>query len=90
MTDKQDEVRPLGSEDIKQMRPVDEVLPEFFKEIVAEQKRQGRGPQRAPLKERITIRLDSDVVSALRSQGTGWQTRLNETLRYVVLKDGAK
>lgn len=34
-------------------------------------------------KERITIRLDKDVLARWRSTGPGWQTRLNEALRKV-------
>lgn len=32
-------------------------------------------------KESVTVRLDPDVVDALRATGTGWQGRMNETLR---------
>jgi uncharacterized protein (DUF4415 family) len=31
-------------------------------------------------KERITIRLSSDVVRAFRESGDGWQTRINDAL----------
>jgi uncharacterized protein (DUF4415 family) len=32
-------------------------------------------------KEPVKIRLDSDVLAALRATGDGWQTRINDTLR---------
>jgi uncharacterized protein (DUF4415 family) len=32
-------------------------------------------------KERLTVRIDKDVVAWLRSGGEGYQTRLNEILR---------
>jgi uncharacterized protein (DUF4415 family) len=32
-------------------------------------------------KERITIRLDNDVLAKFRATGPGWQTRINEALR---------
>jgi uncharacterized protein (DUF4415 family) len=32
-------------------------------------------------KEAVKIRLDADVVAALRASGDGWQTRINDTLR---------
>ena len=32
-------------------------------------------------KSRITIRIDSDVLTWLKSQGTGYQTRMNAILR---------
>ena len=40
----------------------------------------GRPKSEAP-KEAVKIRLDADVVAALRATGDGWQTRINETLR---------
>jgi uncharacterized protein (DUF4415 family) len=42
--------------------------------------RRGRGPQKAPTKERVTLRIDRDVLEAFRATGDGWQTRLNEAL----------
>ena len=43
-----------------------------------------RGPGRPKAevtKERITIRLSPDVVSAFRASGSGWQTRMDAALR---------
>lgn len=40
-----------------------------------------RGPQQAPTKVRVGVRLDADVVERLRASGPGWQGRLNATLR---------
>jgi len=34
-----------------------------------------------PIKQSLTIRLDSDVIAWLKSQGTGYQTRINSLLR---------
>lgn len=42
--------------------------------------RRGRPPVENP-KQRVTLRLDEDVVSALRASGRGWQTRVNALLR---------
>ncbi len=39
-----------------------------------------RGPQKAPVKERIGLRLDKDVVDYFRSMGPGWQGRINDAL----------
>jgi len=46
-------------------------------------RRRGRpvGSSQAVTKEPVKIRLDADVLAALRATGDGWQTRLNETLR---------
>ena len=41
--------------------------------------RRGR-PLADVTKERITIRLSSDVVRAFRESGDGWQTRINDAL----------
>ena len=41
-----------------------------------------RGRPKASLtKEPIKLRLDADVLAALRASGDGWQTRVNEMLR---------
>jgi uncharacterized protein (DUF4415 family) len=43
-----------------------------------------RGPQKAPTKTQITLRVDSDVAAKLRDSGQGWQTRANVILRRAV------
>ncbi|MFV0336270.1 MAG: BrnA antitoxin family protein [Tropicimonas sp.] len=48
-------------------------VPDAWHEIAAER------TERA--KERVTIRLDGDVVKFFRDMGPGWQPRLNEVLR---------
>ena len=41
-----------------------------------------RGRTKAEMtKERITIRLSPDVLSAFRASGSGWQTRMDAALR---------
>ena len=40
-----------------------------------------RGPQKAPTKKPIAIRLSPDVVEDFKSTGTGWQSRIDEALR---------
>jgi uncharacterized protein (DUF4415 family) len=46
-------------------------------------RRRGRpvGSVQAVTKEPVKLRLDADVLAALRSSGEGWQTRVNDTLR---------
>jgi uncharacterized protein (DUF4415 family) len=34
-----------------------------------------------PIKKSLTIRLDADVLAWLKSQGSGYQTRINQMLR---------
>ena len=36
---------------------------------------------KADAKVSITLRLDPDVLDALRATGPGWQTRINDLLR---------
>ncbi|PAT38064.1 BrnA antitoxin family protein [Vandammella animalimorsus] len=43
--------------------------------------RRGRGPNKAPTKERITIRLSPEVVQHFRASGQGWQGRIDAALK---------
>ena len=47
----------------------------------------GRGPQKAPTKVQISIRLDRDIVETLRATGRGWQSRINDWLRHRLSED---
>lgn len=40
----------------------------------------GRPPSDSP-KQQVTMRLDADVLAAMRASGPGWQARANEALR---------
>lgn len=41
----------------------------------------GRGKQKAPIKVAITVPYDSEVITAFKATGRGWQTRMNNTLK---------
>jgi uncharacterized protein (DUF4415 family) len=43
--------------------------------------RSRRGPQKAPTKTLVPLRLDGDVIAHFRASGAGWQARINEALR---------
>ena len=43
-----------------------------------------RGPQKDPTKVPTTTRFDSDVLTALKASGRGWQTRVNDAMREVL------
>jgi uncharacterized protein (DUF4415 family) len=61
-----------------------ELTVEFFEsaDLYKGNKLQTRGrPKAATTKEPVKIRLDADVLAALRASGDGWQTRINDTLR---------
>ena len=57
-------------------RPASEVMPGLVRR---------RGPQAAPTKQMISVRLDADLVERLRASGPGWQGRINDTLRKAVM-----
>ena len=48
--------------------------------------KRGRGPQRSPAKVITTVRLDADVIAFFKSQGRGYQTRINDELRKVLAR----
>jgi uncharacterized protein (DUF4415 family) len=68
------------AEDFARARPARDVLPELFGASAARVMLRGR-PKAAATKEPVKIRLDADVLMALRATGDGWQTRINDTLR---------
>lgn len=70
------EVRELLAADLKRFKPATAVLPSSLRNKVGI-----RGPQVAPTKERITIRLSPDVVRSFRATGDGWQTRVDAALK---------
>lgn len=79
LTDADGEVRELTEENFfRHARPTREILPEIVEAF--ERMRGQRGPQKAPTKERIGLRLDSDVVEHFRKTGPGWQSRINDVL----------
>ena len=41
----------------------------------------GGRPRKADPKQPVSLRLSADVLDYFRSQGRGWQTRIDETLR---------
>ena len=70
------EVRELTRKHLARFKPAARVLSPTL-----QQKLGVRGPQKAPVKERITIRLSREVVSQFRDSGSGWQTRMDQALR---------
>jgi len=56
-------------------------------ELTAKQMRSAmRGLLYRPMKTPVTIRLDRDVIDWLKSQGPGYQTRVNRLLRTEMLR----
>ncbi|HSH49791.1 MAG TPA: BrnA antitoxin family protein [Halomonas sp.] len=49
--------------------------------------RRGR-PKADVVKERITVRLDPEIVAEFRATGPGWQTRMNQALKVYLREHG--
>jgi uncharacterized protein (DUF4415 family) len=76
LTDADGEVRELLDDDLARMKRFDELPPALQNKL-----RKGRGPQKAPTKELISLRVSRDVLGRFRETGEGWQTRMDEALR---------
>lgn len=71
--------------DFTEARPASEVLPQIFGAKVAQEMLKPRGRPRAEHpKERINIRLSHEVVEYFKSEGDGWQTRIDSALRQFI------
>ena len=44
-----------------------------------------RGPQKAPRKIPLSLRLSPEVVKHFRAKGRGWQTRIDEALKKLLV-----
>jgi len=76
LSDADGEVRELSEADFAQAKRLGD-LPESLQTTL----RRGRGPQKAPTKELISLRVSPDVLSRFRATGEGWQRRMDEALR---------
>lgn len=68
----------LAREDFAKARPFAEALPELAASI-----RKGRGPNKAPTKKLVSLRLSGQVIDAYRAKGPGWQSRIDADLRKI-------
>jgi uncharacterized protein (DUF4415 family) len=78
LIDEDGEVREITAEDVALFKPFS-ALPEAEQKMLLKIRR--RGPQKAPRKVPVSIRLSSDVAEGLRATGSGWQGRADEALR---------
>jgi uncharacterized protein (DUF4415 family) len=76
LTDADGEVRELNEIDFARAKRLSD-LPD----VMQAKLRKGRGPQKAPTKELISLRVSRDVLGRFRATGEGWQTRMDEALR---------
>ena len=81
LTGKQGEVRELTKADLKGFRSAGNMLPRELSAVLPKRMPGQRGPQKKPVKNQITLRLDHDVVEHFKAAGPGWQSRINAALR---------
>ncbi|NOT17186.1 MAG: hypothetical protein HOP20_03850 [Sulfuriferula sp.] len=71
--------------DFAEARPARDVLPQIFSAKTAQKILKPRGRPRAEYpKERINIRLSHEVIQYFKSEGDGWQTRIDSALRQFI------
>ena len=75
----------LTKADFAKARPFGEVFPDLAASI-----RRGRGPSKSPTKKLVSLRISPEVIEYFKSTGSGWQSRIDETLREVVKRKAAK
>ncbi len=68
---------PLSGEMLSRMKPVKESHSAIPARV-----------QHAPLKVPVSIRLSPDVVEFFKSQGKGWQTKINNVLHEYIRSHG--
>jgi len=66
----------LTAEQLAKAKPFAEVFPELAASI-----RRGRGPNKAPTKTLVSLRLSGKVIDAYKAKGPGWQSRIDMDLR---------
>jgi uncharacterized protein (DUF4415 family) len=64
--------------DFAKSRPFSEALPDLAASI-----RKGRGPNKAPTKKLVSLRMSGQVLEAYKAKGPGWQSRIDEDLRRI-------
>jgi uncharacterized protein (DUF4415 family) len=74
--------------DFAAARPAREVLPENVVAALPKRRPGQRGPQKAPTKIAVALRLDRKVVEHFRASGEGWQTRINDVLARSIAQPG--
>jgi uncharacterized protein (DUF4415 family) len=78
LIDEDGEVREVTAEDVACFKPLS-ALPKAEQKMLLNLRK--RGPQKAPRKVPISIRLSTDVAEGLRATGEGWQGRADQALR---------
>jgi uncharacterized protein (DUF4415 family) len=73
----------LTKADFAKARPFGEVFPDLAASI-------RRGPGKSPTKKQVSLRISPEVIDYFKSTGSGWQSRIDETLRAVVKRKTGK
>ncbi|HEY0569622.1 MAG TPA: BrnA antitoxin family protein [Xanthobacteraceae bacterium] len=68
----------LTAEEMAKAKPFAQAFPELAASI-----RRGRGPNKAPTKKLVSLRLSGKVVEAYKAKGPGWQSRIDQDLRRI-------
>jgi uncharacterized protein (DUF4415 family) len=68
----------LTDDQLSKARPFAEALPELAASI-----RRGRGPNKAPTKKLVSLRLSGQVIEKYKADGPGWQSRIDQDLRRI-------
>jgi uncharacterized protein (DUF4415 family) len=68
----------LTDEQMSKAQPFAEALPDLAASI-----RKGRGPNKAPTKKLVSLRLSGQVIEKYKAGGAGWQSRIDEDLRRI-------
>ncbi len=63
---------PLSKKIISGMKAVSKAHPDIPSRV--------RGPQVAPTKKQLSLRLNREVIDYFKLQGKGWQTKINDVL----------
>ena len=86
LTDDDGEVRELLLDDMKQFRPIAEVLSESsLKKIGLRRPKPASQP-----KESVTLQLSQDVLDRFRATGRAWESRVDGALREWLTRHAAE
>jgi len=68
----------LARDDFAKMKTFAEALPKLAASIW-----KGRGPNKAPTKKLVSLRLSGQVIEAYKAKGPGWQSKIDADLRRI-------
>ena len=87
LTNATGDVREVTLQDLKQFKPAADVLAGLVGNDVANEllaKRKPGRPKAILPKVYTGMRLDADVLAYFKSEGQGWQTRINDALKALI------